>query len=992
MATRNAIRKCLAGAVMSALATVWLAPGTALAQSASATLRGQVVSETTPVADAQVTATNIATGLTRNVRTGANGSYILAGLPPGTYEISVVGNGASTTDIVTLQVGQTANRNLALTAAATPETTLETVTVTGVVLNEMRTSEISTYITTKQIEALPQASRNFLAFADSVPGMQFVTNANGTSQLRSGAQSSNGINVFVDGVGQKNYVLKGGISGQDQSRGNPFPQLGIAEYKVISSNYKAEFDQISSAAVVAATRSGTNQFEGNVFYDYTDDGWRSSTPQEAQNGSKAESEEEQYGFALGGPIIQDQLHFFLTYERKNITSPREVRPGENVSADQLPDFLRSQVVTHSAPFEEDLYFGKLSWSPGENHLVEFSTKGRDEVGISIDSGVNTPSRAKRDDNNDKRYDLRWQYNSANWLNDAHITYEDAFWSPRSNEIAPGYILTVRRDGQDRTVLESGGGADYQNKGQEGWGFQNDFTWFGLAGHTIKTGVKFKLVEISALEQQPYNPQFRYDINGSTSIPYRVNFNASLVPDLDRTVISKNRQFGIYLQDDWEVNEKLTVNLGLRWDYERSPGFLDYVTDPGIAAALRGWSNIQNASYDIEDYITDGNNRSAFKDAWQPRVGFSYDFNGDESMVLFGGVGRAYDRNLFDYLALEQHKHTFPSYERRFDAPGTPCVIGEGNCIAWDPRYLDPVQLAALVAATPNLGAEVNMINNELKTPYSDQFSIGVRNLFGLWGHEWVSSATVVHIRSHDGIVFTLGNRWPDGRFHENPSASWGGQPWGQQIPGYGTLILADNGIETRLNSLLLSVDKPYSEESGWGLTLAYTYSDSKENRFNAAAFDEHYLFDAENLDNQGWLRSAGISRHRLVATGIYDVPWEITLSAKLVLASPATKDAVDCNSNGSWDHCFFNPFTPSTTFGTKQLDLAAEKVWAFGSNGDYRLRLRADVFNVFNWKNWVDYDTWRGGADDVNANFGTRSGLGIAWPPRMVKVSLGFAW
>src|SRR5207342_3069018 len=145
---------------------------------------------------------------------------------------------------------------------------------------ETKTSEVATYVTQRQIQALPQNSRNFLAFADTVPGMIFDTKADGSTQLRSGAQSANGINVFIDGVGQKNYVLKGGISGQDGSRGNPFPQLAIGEYKVITSNYKAEYDQISSAAVTAVTRSGTNDLQGSFFWDRTSDLWREATPTE----------------------------------------------------------------------------------------------------------------------------------------------------------------------------------------------------------------------------------------------------------------------------------------------------------------------------------------------------------------------------------------------------------------------------------------------------------------------------------------------------------------------------------------------------------------------------------------------------------------------------------------------------------------------------------------------------------------------------------------
>src|SRR3546814_5648822 len=90
------------------------------------------------------------------------------------------------------------------------------------------------------------------------------------------------------------------------------------------------------------------------------------------------------------------------------------------------------------------------------------------------------------------------------------------------------------------------------------------------------------------------------------------------------VESKNKQFGIYIQDDWEVTDKLTLNLGLRWDYEDNPSYVDYRVPDDLAAALRGWTNIQNADYDIDDYISTGVNRDNFKGAWQPRFGFSYD--------------------------------------------------------------------------------------------------------------------------------------------------------------------------------------------------------------------------------------------------------------------------------------------------------------------------------------------------------------------------------
>ncbi|HRD72818.1 MAG TPA: TonB-dependent receptor, partial [Aquimonas sp.] len=393
-------------------------------------------------------------------------------------------------------------------------------------------------------------------------------------------------------------------------------------YKVITQNYKAEFDQISSAAVTAVTRSGGNEFEGSVFYDRTSDNWRASTPREIDSGTKPETEDEQYGFSFGGPIVRDLLHYFVTYEKKEILSPRDIIPGENVQASALPPEYASQVGPTNSPFDLDLFFGKLSFAPGDAHLFELTAKYRTESEITGIGGTNARSYASSKDNDETRIDLRHQFSGASFLNDAHITFEDAYWNPRPLTFGNGSRLTTP---DRRSILNIGGGQDFQDKGQRGIGFQNDLTFFDLAwhgDHTIKTGVKYKSVRVDAFEQQPYNPQFFYDITQSTSVPYRVEFG-SVVPGVgDRNITSRNKQFGIYLQDDWQVNDRLTLNLGLRWDYEETPGYLDYVTRPELAAALRGWANIQNTDYDIENYISDGSNRDAFKDAWQPRVGFS----------------------------------------------------------------------------------------------------------------------------------------------------------------------------------------------------------------------------------------------------------------------------------------------------------------------------------------------------------------------------------
>jgi outer membrane receptor protein involved in Fe transport len=975
-------------------AALGLATPLALAQSTGATVRGQVERGDAPAASARVTATNVATGLSRSVQTGAGGAYALVGLPPGTYKVEVDAGGETTSRTITLAIGQTANLDLDVGMD-----TLEAMTVVGYTVAENRTSEIATYVTPKQIEALPQGSRNFLAFADIVPGMIFDTKGDGSTQLRSGAQSANGINVFIDGVGQKNYVLKGGISGQDGSRGNPFPQLAIGEYKVITSNYKAEYDQISSAAVTAVTKSGTNEFEGDVFYDDSGrESWRTATPAEERADKKQPSGEKQYGFAVGGPIIEDRLFYFFTYEAKEFDVPRTVSLGGNLpQGTPIPSDLAGLLGPSSTPFNEDLYFGKLTWQPTDADIWELSVKRREEDEIKDIGGQNTASYGKTNINESTRVDLRWQWTGGDWFNDAHATFEDDTFNPRAITLGPGINI---QDPNRGTVLNIGGGQDFQDKGQRGWGLQDDLTFTGWEGHTIKMGAKFKSVEVNAFEQQPFNPQYRVDLvanqgagNNSLAsfVPYEVRFGAPLPGVGDRNIQSTNKQYGIYLQDDWEVNARLTLNLGLRYDYERTPGFEDYVTPANLVAALRGWSNIRNTDYDIEDYISDGDNRDAFDGAFQPRVGFSYDLFEDQRHVIFGGAGRAYDRNLFDYIALEQSKSTYPSYTVQFNTPGHTCTVGQGLCVNWDPAFYDPQRLYALVAANPDLGSEVNLINNDIKVPYSDQFSLGMRNAFEFAGHDWNTSASIVHIRSKDGIIFSLGNRYPDGSFY-GPGRTFGGAPFGERIPGFGTLIRADNGVETRLNQLLLWAEKVYTPDSPWGVTFAYTYSDGEENRINAANFDEHYVFDYPNLDDHPWVGSIGVSKHRFVVTGIAEW-WGVTFSSKLTVASPVAKDVLNCVApvpagidgcgNGTFEAGYFD----DADF--RQLDIAAEKVWSFGD--DLRVRLRADVFNLTNERNWTGFNTFKGLNGVVFDNFGDHND-DIALPTRTLKLSLGLAW
>jgi hypothetical protein len=344
-------KKLLAALVTSAVASTLSLPMMAWAQSANANLRG------TAPPNAQITARNIATGSVRVAKASASGSYVLVGLQPGTWRVDA---GPGTEQTVTLSVASTATLNLAAaTAAPTPTApqTLQAVQVVGTPLFDAKTSQVGETVSLHQIQTLPQTTRNFLEFADTVPGMIFTTTQDGNTSLQSGAMNSNAINVYIDGVGQKGYVRGGGITGQEASRGNPFPELAIGQYKVITSNYKAEYDQVSSAAVTAVTKSGTNEFHGEVYGNYTDSSYRSETPAETNAGMKADSKSKEYGFALGGPIIQDKMHFFITNSVKRFVTPTTVVPGVDDVTDLLPPEAVAQNGPSSVPFFENLFFG-----------------------------------------------------------------------------------------------------------------------------------------------------------------------------------------------------------------------------------------------------------------------------------------------------------------------------------------------------------------------------------------------------------------------------------------------------------------------------------------------------------------------------------------------------------------------------------------------------------------------------------------------------------
>ncbi|MBP3985070.1 TonB-dependent receptor [Pseudoxanthomonas helianthi] len=993
-----------------ALASCLMLSAPAFAQSSNATLRGVVSGAG---AGTEVTATNVQTGSTRTTQTAANGSYSLVGLPPGTYTVRSGGSEQT----VTLSVASTSTLNLSAGGAApTPRgeaTNLDTVVVTAPVLKDVKTSEVGTTVSLRQIEQLPQATRNFLEFADTVPGMAFEMDAQGHTSLRGGATNSSSGNLYIDGVGQKSYVKSGGIAGQSDTQGNPFSQLAIGEYKVITSNYKAEYGQISGAAVTAVTRSGTNNFEGEAFYRFTNQSMREKTASESAPGrDKSDSQTKEYGAAFGGPIIKDKMHFFVAYEAKENVVPRTVTPGSAAAnwVQYLPSNVQSVFGPVSQPFDEDLYFAKIDWDIGENDRVELSAQVRDETQVDDIGNQRAADHGRDFINKDTRSTLRWMHYANAWTNELIATTENSKYNPNPMSIGNGikYIVVdqVRPDSEE-TIVETGpsSGFDAQDKKQKGWSISdnltfNSFRWHG--DHTIKVGASYKAIKLSSVDALAVNPQFSYNVtpDGVADVPFKVNFTSPFnVPGQTASVVSHAKQYGFFIQDDWAVNDKLILNIGVRWDYEKNPAYTNFVTSQDFVAALYGddpdiagvqpWANRLAASgIDPADYISTGHNRKDFKDAWAPRLGFSYDLNADEQHVIHGGAGRSYDRNLFEQMSLEVSKAALSPVEVDFINPDTGQCYRPNNgrpCVAWDPIYLNgPDALAGIPVTTGS--KELFMLRNDFKTPYSDQFSVGMSNQLG----DWLTDVTVQHVMSHDGLVYTLINRFPDGSFFQN-----GGQPWGEPVPGYANTILGSNGIETRNTSLLVSAEKPYTKASGWGLSIAYTQTHARHNR----SLNEIYAFDKATIEQYPFIKSDAAPRHRLVAAGSIDGFWGITFGAKIVLETPEARNNISCWGQQNPDGSTCTPvgfWVPGTgkfliggdIWGYRTVDFQATKEFKFGDR--FALTARLNLLNAFDFKNYSSFNYDSFGSNGVyDPQISVNKYGDIRYVPRTLTFELG---
>ena len=800
-------------------------PHAAQAQGTLAGIQGKVYDDSGPLPGASVVARDAENGFQYEAVSAADGSFTLAGLRPGTYEITVaMPQFKPQSKTLQLQVGQSITANFKVSPDVLYTEQVQVVGNSRLV--ETRTSQISTTVTPEEVRYLPQNQRNFLNFAALAPGAR-VSNDETRKQVTGGGLDATQVNVFIDGVSFKNDVLDGGVVGQDSSRGSPFPQTAVQEFQVLTQNYKAEHEKASSLVITAVTKSGGNRWsgEGSLFYQNKDLVGNEYFA-ERRGDPKPTYDRFQPGVAIGGPIIRDRLQVFGSYEENRQDRSNRVFLGTTPFPPSL-DFLRDYEGTFVSPFRERLFFAKLSTQPRAGQSAEFTYSLRNETDIRSFGGQTSVDSAENVRNRVDSGLARWAVSTSHALNEATITFQRSNWNPAPTNIADvglNYVNVMRIGGRDTT----------QDFMQTRTSLRDDYTrfkqWHG--SHVIKTGIVFSFLEYQVVKFQIGNPLFELRQDENFAFPFQARYGVGN-PDLS----TNNRQLGFYVQDDWNVGARLTINAGVRWDYESDMLNNDYVTPSSVRTATA-------AFVDGNRYFTDGDDRPPFYGAWQPRVGLSYDLTGNGRHVLFGGYGRYVDRVIYNAGLDERFRLQYAVRTFQFSLDGAP-RNGQAT-IVWDPSYQSRAGLDGLIAARRRAGP------GGLPDCQRHQ-AAGVGSIQCRRPHLRPRHPRERQLRGDSRTErFDVPLRQPQSQRHVLPA-----DPRLQQHPG------VDDARKNWFDALYLNAERPF--DNRWGFRVNYTLGSAE------AIGGDLFSLDYRRVEDYPRHPSATDERHRIIVTGIVGV-------------------------------------------------------------------------------------------------------------------------
>jgi len=869
----------LLGTVITAIG---LAPAIKLdAQVTTATIYG-VVSDTSGAVlpGANVTVTNQGTNLARQIMSDERGEFALPALPAGRYtvKIELANFKTSTNQGLELGAGQTVRQTFALELGQVTENV--TVAETAPLV-ETASAAQKEALGSQQVTELPLSRRNLINLVTLAPGAADASvGLAGNGNIRLNGVAEGGSTITVDGT---NAVANPETRGMGQYGGNSQISImsieAVAEVQVVKGILPAEYGGVVGGQINFLSRSGTNQIHGSAIENYQNEAFFARDTFLPSTSAKPKDRFNQYGGSVGGPIIRNRAFFFGTYEgyRENAgvivtgTVPTQALKDQIQAALPFPEtkIALAPLPTANQAINANVgqYTAAKAQTRHENHLlakgdvvilggnlsVTYSRMRPTTVNPSIYVGdSNNQSFLNQQDRIAAQYVLSrgsWVSETRFGWNHTGLDREQSFWFQTvPGSTAPSDFTAVG----NRIGLFSVSGLFTTPSSEvltlRGRAFSAEQKVSRVIGkHNLKAGIDWS--RQAGYKDNPQNTNYVYQTVADllANVPSTVTLISGQPPHdghLD--------EFGGFIQDDWRINKRLILNLGLRQDFYPAANF-----QPTTNRAAEIYNLGPPTSIAKMDFGAPVDPHTPYNADWiniAPRVGFAWTVDGKGKTVVRGGSGVLFSPEL---LALFQNQVSDPFIPGTISWNKTDAAT---RGLKW-PMYATDLQSVALKdsAGKPTV---YSLIDTNLRNPYTVQTMVDVERSIG---NDWMLEA---------GYFRTDGSNFPMSRplaqafdrqtgLRPNPAL---GTPSGYYITSEQTMVY--NALQTSVRKRFshnLGMDFHYTLSKGWadqGGALSSSF-------VNADIFVTQDFFnpfiDREPLSQE--------ARHRVVANVIYTLPW-----------------------------------------------------------------------------------------------------------------------
>lgn len=713
------------------------------------------------ISGAIIQATDIAHGTTRETHTNADGSFAIPNLSPGTYKVLL--SSAGFTDIDYPSVRVEPGRTLTLDwqfAVAKQTSTISVDAVTSRV--DLTQSMLQGQITSQTIRNIPLNGRNFLELAFLLPGNRpgptFDPTKTNTVEISSAGGFGRGGNITIDGGDNNDEVVGGTLAN--------LPQDSVGEFQIATARFTSEVGRSGNSIINIVTRSGTNQFHGSAFIFERNRNLQALPATFNRSLPVPPFDREQFGGSVSGPIIKGKAFFFASVEYRNQNAA--IQTGTR-------DFVTETILNTAAaaPLRDLLLSNRLDYHLNENNIFSL----RYSFDRSTDTAQATAASPTPLLTAAQRQNALNRFNSAiaGWTrvmgssrtNDVTLHYDNFY-----NDIPPYPQNTPLTNpqlnlGNELIFPDLADGANFnlpQATHLNRFQLRDSFA-LTLGRHNLRLGAEFQHYWVSGL----------INVFGTGSIILPANFafqdlnRDGAVNDLDLPVAVgihstapitpvpipriENNYTGLYVQDDWRVRRNLTLNLGLRWEYDSNATGQSSAHDPcpiltSIPSTPCTWmANVLplHKNPDTKDF--------------GPRIGFVYDPSGRGMTVLRGGYGIYYDRIILEAgskeLVQNDRALTVTQYAGSICAnPNIPAPPSLDLCFAPGSAFAlgSPTITSAFSGPHQTGGVGIVALGPNSHHPLFQQFSFGVQEHLG---SNWLASADGLHAFGQRQLIGSL---------------------------------------------------------------------------------------------------------------------------------------------------------------------------------------------------------------------------------------------